>query len=145
MKAKDTDMYRELLDLHVKEFKRHEYCDCNFTREFTKSNFKNLRNGENVSGIVAFFGRLSRFFHSRWSLECILFSLWNIYFNGELTETLIIPPTRPCPFYHVYLKMSSVEAIGNYSHSLSLQCPLKILWSSSGSFFQWFKLYDLMT
>ena len=140
-------MHRELLDLYAKEFKRHEYCDRNFTRGFTKSNLKNLRNGENVSGIVAFFRRLSRFFHSRWSLGCILFSLWNICFNGELTETLIMPPTRPCPFYHVYLKMPSVDAIGIYSHSLSLcfQCPLKILWSSSGSFFQWFKFYDLMT
>ena len=37
-KAKDPSMYQELflLDLYVKEFKRHEHCHCNATRGFTK-------------------------------------------------------------------------------------------------------------
>ena len=37
-KAKDPSMYQELLllDLYTEEFKRHEYCHRNFTRNFTE-------------------------------------------------------------------------------------------------------------
>ena len=73
-KVKNPAVYRELqqLDLYVKEFKLHEYCDRNFTRGFEKSSQANPRNEENVSSIVAFFSSLARLFHSQWSLGCLL-------------------------------------------------------------------------
>ena len=111
--------------MYTKKFTLHEHCHRNFARGF-KSSQENPRNKENANSIVAFFWRLARLFHSRWSLGCILLSLWNICFNGGSDQNFNYTTNQT--FCHVYLHMLSVDTIEIYPHFCCFKCSLKRLW-----------------
>ena len=101
--------------MYIKKFTLHEHCHRNFTRGFTKSSQENPRNEENANSIVAFFWRLARLFHSRWSLGYILLSLWNICFNGENDQNFNYTTNQTFPI----LPCLPANAISRYDRNLS--------------------------